>query len=512
MSETRLWTPWMIPAALTTFSARNDCCVSLCYHPLRNAFRRGRAFNGNSLSLLGFRALYSRRSHESLAWQPSGSLGVVSLQVRKVPRDIQSWSRPWELRKRSLSTSNTCQSYLGIGDNRRSISSHNRVADYDLRDIHDPTDGLLPWPEALAPDTTLTVTEAVKQVANWLQMHEVVDPEPSASELFAKAAGFRSPQHMFAGSPPHMVGTADLGMTAAKWVELRRLCGLRAAKHVPVQYLVGEWDFHHLSLEMKPPTLIPRPETEELVDIVLKWVRRELLPIESVNLGTNTGGGGGGGNGLRFLDVGSGTGAIGLALLNELPSASCVAIDVEAPAVALSCSNAQRTGLQDRYSCFHASITDFGTSSSSNVRAGCGPPLDSVSTVMDEGEFAGAFDFIISNPPYIPKRDMATLPTDVAAHEDSVALDGGEDGMDVIREIVRRCPRLLKKGGARQLWMEVDTSHPEAIQRWLGLKVGQERVQESHAFGVTKFEWMNDMSQRPRFVRLTFIEEGARGM
>lgn len=490
----------MIPAALVTFSARNYCCLSYRYHPLWNAYRRGRAFNDNSLSLLGFGALYSRRPHESLAWQPAASLGMVSLQVRKVSRDIRSWSRPWELRRRSISTSNTCQSYLGVIDNNRGISSNNRVADYDSRDTQDPTDCLLPWPEALAPDTNLTVTEAVKQVANWLQMHEVVDPEPSASELLAKAAGFRSPQHMFAERPPHVVNTAGLGMTAAKWVELKRLCGLRAAKHVPVQYLVGEWDFHHLSLEMKPPTLIPRPETEELVDIVLKWVCRELLPIESVNLGADAVGGG---NGLRFLDVGSGTGAIGLALLNELPNASCVAIDIEEPAVTLSCRNAERTGLQDRYSCFHASITDLGTSNASNVRVGCSPLDDPVSKAMGEVEFNGTFDFIISNPPYIPKRDMATLPPDIAAHEDSVALDGGEDGLDVIREIVRRCPRLLKKGGARQLWMEVDTSHPEAIQQWLG--------QESQALGVTKFEWMSDMSQRPRFVRLMFTEEHGRG-
>lgn len=500
MSETR---SWMIPAALATFSARNYCCVSYRYRPLWNAYPRGRAFKGNSLSLLGLGDLYSRRPHESIAWQPSPSLWMVSRQVRKVPRDFRSWSRPWELRRRSISTSHTFQSHLGVSNNSRDISSNNRDIGYDSRDIHDLRDGLLPWPEALAPGTNLTATEAVNQVANWLQMHEVVDPEPSASELLAKAAGFRSPQHMFAERPPHMVSTSGLGMTAAKWVELKRLCGLRAAKHVPVQYLVGEWDFHHLSLEMKPPTLIPRPETEELVEIVLKWVHRELLPVESVNHDASTVGGG---NGLRFLDVGSGTGAIGLALLNELPNASCVAIDVEESAVALSLRNAKRTGLQERYSCFHASITHLGTSNASNVRVGCNSLEDIDPKAMAEVEFDGAFDFIVSNPPYIPKQDMASLPLDVAAHEDSVALDGGEDGLDVIREIVRRCPRLLKKGGARQLWMEVDASHPEVIRRWLGLKVEQEG--QTLGLGVTKFEWMSDMSQRPRFVRLTFTEEG----
>ncbi|CAM9182574.1 unnamed protein product, partial [Laminaria digitata] len=269
---------------------------------------------------------------------------------------------------------------------------------------------------------------------------------------------------------------------------MRRLCGLRAAQHVPVQYLVGEWDFYGLSLEMQPPTLIPRPETEELVDRILQWVRQE--GTETANSGVVGGGGGSGGAaaaaGLQFLDVGSGTGVIGLTLLNELPEARCVAIDAQPAAVRLSRRNAERTGLQPRYSCFHERIAEF----------------------EGEGEsFDGSFDFIVSNPPYIPKSDMEALPPDVADHEDSVALDGGQDGLDVVRDIVRRCPRLLRRGGPRELWMEVDTSHPEAMQRWLGLAVGGAAVQECAAHGVTRFEWMSDMSQRPRFVRLTFAED-----
>ncbi|CAM9714048.1 unnamed protein product, partial [Ectocarpus fasciculatus] len=280
----------------------------------------------------------------------------------------------------------------------------------------------------------------------------VVDPEPSASELLAKAAGFRSPQEMLSKQQQQGVDTVRLSRTA--WKEFRRLCVLRAVQHVPVQYLVGEWDFYGLTLEMAPPTLIPRPETEELVEMIL-------------NDGTDSSGDESGECGMRFLDVGSGTGALGLALLGELPSgARCVAVDMQESAVRLSRRNAARTGLRARYSCFHAAD-------------GSG-----------DLDFDGSFDFIVSNPPYIPTRDMEALPRDVADHEDSVALDGGEDGLDIVRDIVQLCPRLLRKGGPRQLWMEVDTSHPEAMQRWLGLEVG---------LGVAKFEWMRDMSQRPRF-------------
>lgn len=395
------------------------------------------------------------------------------------------------------------------------------------------------WPSALSPaNDGIGLAETIKQAAQWLDIHGVVDPEPSASELLAKAAGFRSPQEMLSEQRQQQSSGyseekgAPIELSAAAWDVFQHLCTLRAAQHVPVQYLVGEWDFYGLSLEMKPPTLIPRPETEELVETILKWLRRDVLDVA---------GKGAGEAGLRFLDVGSGTGAIGLALLNELPAdAQCVAIDAQESAVQLSRRNAERTALQDRYACFHAQVAEFevvlgpadvsGTRNRPGVAAGvvareaCGDPEDSTSSLENRAgrkglasDVQGEFDFIVSNPPYIPRIDMEALPRDVADHEDSVALDGGEDGLNVVRDIVRKCPRLLRRGGPRQLWMEVDTSHPEAIQRWLGLPVGLggEGVgggsQECQAHGVTRLEWMRDMSQRPRFVRLTFAEEDGRG-
>lgn len=430
----------------------------------------------------------------------------------------------------------------------------------DGRDVHDagmeahsracssnlPAEGALgPWPVVLGPDAgIISLAETVRHAAKWLEEHGVVDPEPSATELLAKAAGFRSPQEMFAKRRDLSTTTTTTPeqlehweMTAAGWSEMRRLCMLRAAQHVPVQYLVGEWDFHRLSLEMQPPTLIPRPETEELVDIVLQWLRRDVIGAVADNDDGSFGGGSGcSGSGLCFLDVGSGTGAIGLALLNELRGARCVAVDAQLAAVQLSRRNAERCGLQDRYACFHATIAEFGLGGT-GVGAGANPRATAASNTAakdgnnnssfdsscaesfrgggeeeEEGHrrgdnFDGSFDFIVSNPPYIPRRDMEALPRDVAEHEDSVALDGGDDGLDVVREIIQRCPRLLRRGGPRQLWMEVDTSHPEAMQRWLGLDVGMRGAQACDAQGVTRFDWMCDLSQRPRFVRLTFAEE-----
>ncbi|CBN79402.1 similar to HemK methyltransferase family member 1 isoform 1 [Ectocarpus siliculosus] len=315
-------------------------------------------------------------------------------------------------------------------------------------------------------------------------------------------------------------------LSRTAWTEFRRLCVLRAVQHVPVQYLVGEWDFYGLTLEMAPPTLIPRPETEELVEMILKWLRPDVMNAIAVDRAADAPAAGGDGadssssdeSGMRFLDVGSGTGALGLALLGELPSgARCVAVDTQESAVRLSRRNAARTGLQARYSCFHAAVAELAPSEKGSVTTPAidRPPRSSVEKGGREDlDLDGSFDFVVSNPPYIPTRDMEGLPRDVADHEDSVALDGGEDGLDVVRDIVRLCPRLLRKGGPRQLWMEVDTSHPEAMQRWLGLEVGLGEgaggSQECRARGVAKFEWMRDMSQRPRFVRLTFAEQDER--
>lgn len=434
--------------------------------------------------------------------------------------------------KRSSSTIHS----TGVSNGEIRTSDHGRADENIVLD-----NVLATWPSALSPDATdntgTSFEEIAKQAAGWLRIHDVVDPEPSASELLAKATGFRSPQEMLARQRQHPTEEKESAkLSRGELEEFRRLCVLRAVQHVPVQYLVGEWDFYGLSLEMQPPSLIPRPETEELVEIVLKWLHQEVISIATENspaastaVNANHGGGGVGLSGLRFLDVGSGTGAIGLALLNELPAGTrCVAIDAQETAVLLSRRNAERTGLQGKYICSHIGIAEFGAESRPptdkggvETQSASDPSRRTSGTGIEKGggeegetlDSDGDFDFIVSNPPYIPRRDMEALPRDVADHEDSIALDGGEDGLDVIRDIVRRCPILLRKGGPRQLWMEVDTSHPEAMQRWLGLEVGVGEGagadQECESHGVTRFEWMRDMSQRPRFVRLTFAEEDA---
>ena len=529
----RPWASTLFPAALTSVCARASDFLP------RSPSAAGKvAFVSTAVAV---RSLGRRWCSRPEQWRHSTAAGCISLlaagdgsgdrhghQHNPCRGSLRQWSGVatggsaflscGQLRRRSSIGSSSA------GNDSLGGNSNNPAADLVSQDI------LAAWPSALSPaNNGIGLAEAIKQAAQWLEAYSVVDPEPSASELLAKAAGFRSPQDMLSKhqqrqeqrSSGYSRGkVAPIELSATSWDDFQRLCSLRAAQHVPVQYLIGEWDFYGLSLEMKPPTLIPRPETEELVEIILKWLRRDVLNMADKGVGEAA---------LRFLDVGSGTGAIGLALLNELPAeARCVAIDAQESAVHLSRRNAERTGMQDRYACFHAEVAEFGaelgpatdvSGTRNRPRAAAGVVTREESRAEDRAgrtrlvaDVPSGYDFIVSNPPYIPRRDMEVLPRDVADHEDSVALDGGEDGLDVVRDIVRRCPRLLRRGGPRQLWMEVDTSHPEAIQRWLGLPVGLggEGVgggsQECQAHGVTRLEWMRDMSQRPRFVRLTFAE------
>jgi release factor glutamine methyltransferase len=138
-----------------------------------------------------------------------------------------------------------------------------------------------------------------------------------------------------------------------------------------------------------------------------------------------------------FADVGCGSGCLGLALLNKLPeSSSCTAIDISEEAVSLSTRNAEKLGL--------ASVYD--------------------ASLRPASELAGAFDFVVSNPPYIPSQDLRGLDAEVANFEDPRALDGGADGLDVARELLDRAPLVLR-GDRKSVWLELDETGPALLSR-----------------------------------------------
>lgn len=271
-----------------------------------------------------------------------------------------------------------------------------------------------------------SVRNALQSAVERLRAASVAEPEASAEWLLAHVLGATSRSAVAQA----VAARDDLDPAAAARFDAMVA---RRLRREPTQYIVGRWAFHDVELEVAPPVLIPRPETEELVDLVLDW-----WP----------------GGPARFADVGSGSGALGLALLNALPpGSSCVAVDVEPAAVALSRRNAASLG------------------------------FDAARYRVDErgaADLEGAFDFVVSNPPYIPTADLAGLAPEVLDFEDRGALDGGADGLDVARDVLdgaRRC-------GARAVWMELDETGPARLS------------------SIVACETYVDFAGRPRFVRV----------
>ena len=227
----------------------------------------------------------------------------------------------------------------------------------------------------------------------------------------------------------------------------------------PLQYIIGEWDFHELrGLAVRKPCLCPRPETEELVSRLVASV--DPTPAH----GDDT---------FRVLDVGSGSGALGLALLHQWQDAELVAIDVSDDACALTVENAVRFGFDDRTTVINTSIHEFATNNTPN-------------NYFDPNN---SFHLIVSNPPYIPTSQMLGLDPVVSRHEDPRALDGGLDGMDVIRQIIQFAPYLAAPGA--HMWLEVDSSHPELLAREAPIGSAVELIAS-----------FTDMAKHPRFVQL----------
>lgn len=183
-----------------------------------------------------------------------------------------------------------------------------------------------------------------------------------------------------------------------------RECIKRRVQHEPVAYIIGHRDFMGLDFKVTKDTLIPRPDTEILVEAVL-----QRLPAAGENS--------------TLADIGTGTGAICLSLLNYLPKLRAMAVDISPGALAVAQENSVSLGLSQRVEFLQG---------------------DLLAPLKAKGELLNA---IVSNPPYIPKADIATLASDVKAYEPMGALDGGEDGLDFYRRLLAESGDLLKDGG-----------------------------------------------------------------
>ena len=208
----------------------------------------------------------------------------------------------------------------------------------------------------------------------------------------------------------------------------------RAGEGEPVQYLVGVAHFYSLELIVTPAVLIPRPETETLVESVLRRVKLLGKTHES----------------LRVLDVCCGSGAIGLALAKNLPKASVVSGDVSGEAAEVARRNVDKLGLGDRV----------------EVRVG---------DLLEVVAGGAAFDLIAANPPYIPSGDIDSLDRNVRDHEPRLALDGGPDGLDLVRRLLAEASPHLVDGGSMYVELQHDQG-PRAAELAKGAGWGTAEV------------------------------------
>jgi release factor glutamine methyltransferase len=198
----------------------------------------------------------------------------------------------------------------------------------------------------------------------------------------------------------------------------------------PLPYILGHWEFYGLDFHVTPEVLIPRPETELLIESALAWVRMR-SQLEA---------------GLRILDLCTGSGCIPVTLATLLPNAGIVATDISPAALAVARLNAEKHGLGGRIRFYEADLFEVRNSITDNRYSG----LD-IRIANNESRIPN-FDLILSNPPYIPTETLHGL--DVYGREPTLALDGGPDGMVVTRRLLAESKRYLAEGGAIRVEIE----------------------------------------------------------
>jgi release factor glutamine methyltransferase len=208
--------------------------------------------------------------------------------------------------------------------------------------------------------------------------------------------------------------------------ELTNLWQKRLQERLPVQYLVGTTPWRNFSLKVSPSVLIPRPETEYIIDLAASAVRESRAQEMSCG---------------NWVDLGTGSGAIAIGLADILPEAKIHAVDCSAEALAIARENALKLGFGERIKFYHGSWWS---------------PL---------AELKNRVSGMVSNPPYIPTDTVTQLQPEVAKHEPYLALDGGSDGLDCIRHLIETAPDYLHSGG---VWLiEMMAGQAETVDRML---------------------------------------------
>ena len=237
----------------------------------------------------------------------------------------------------------------------------------------------------------MTIAEALEHASRQLEDSNVPDARKDASLLISFATG---------RDRTSIIAHPEAKLSAAE----EKLFGevvLRRALREPIQYITGHQEFYGLEFEVTPDVLIPRPETEILVEHAIGFLSSKTRP--------------------RFCEIGTGSGCITVAILSQVPHATAVASDISVAALGVAKRNASKNDVAGRLEFRRSDV------------------FDSIP--------AGTFDAVVSNPPYVPEPDLQTLQAEVRDFEPTVALKGGYEGLVVVERIARAAPGRLVDGG-----------------------------------------------------------------
>ncbi len=286
------------------------------------------------------------------------------------------------------------------------------------------------------PDEVRTLSWTVGAAAAYFERCGVDSPRATAEHLAARLLGVRRGDLAARGEEA----------LRPKVLEAMRRGMRRVASGEPLQYVIGQWDFRDFTLRTDRRALVPRPETEQLAGLAVGSPRLRSLerPI--------------------LVDWGTGSGCLALCLAREFPSARVLALDISEDALALARENASALGLSDRIAFLNVAETD-------------------VSEVLD----GASVHAIVSNPPYIPSAQVDRLERKVLEHEPRVALDGGPDGMDVLRAVCEEATMLLAPEGEIYLELDAESGQARAMSAHLA-ELGFEEVRTHRDFtGAERF-------------------------
>jgi release factor glutamine methyltransferase len=245
----------------------------------------------------------------------------------------------------------------------------------------------------------------------------------------------------------------------------------------PTQHLTSKQEFWGLEFEITPDVLIPRPETEHVIEVALD--RLALREVRAGRPNKNDGAG------LYIADIGTGSGCIAIAVAKELPAAQFIATDISPAALVVAGRNAVRHGVDNHIQFVEANLLDRTAVPDVSGELLSARVVGSQPMIRKEGT-SWAFDLIVSNPPYVGSREADTLAREVREHEPAAALFGGEEGYELYAALIAQATTHLKSGGI--LVLELGYNSLPAVQPLL------------ESAGWTKVGVTNDMAGIPRVI------------